>query len=154
MRLFAYGTLMRGDGFRAVLGLRADALAFRPARLDGWRRIWNAYREEWDGGVLNIERHPGAHVWGVVVEGLGEGDFAALDAQEATHLPRERVFVELETGEPVEAETYWQRRGTHRGATSQRYEAVVLERARAAGPRVLDNLATASVDATGEPRRL
>jgi gamma-glutamylcyclotransferase (GGCT)/AIG2-like uncharacterized protein YtfP len=154
MRLFAYGTLMTADGFRDVLGLRTDTLAFRQARLDGWRRIWNAYREEWDGGVLNIERHPGAHVWGVVVEGLGEGDFAALDAQEATHLPRERVFVELETGESVEAETYWQRRGSHHGPVSPRYEAAVLERARVAGPRVLDSVRTASVDATGAPRRL
>jgi len=154
MRLFAYGTLMTADGFRDVLGVRADALAFRPARLEGWRRIWNAHREEWAGGVLNIERHPGAQVWGVVVEGLGEGDFAALDAQEATHLPRERVFVELETGESLEAETYWQRRGTHRGPVSPRYEAAVLERARAAGPRVLDNVRTASVDAAGELRRL
>ncbi len=154
MRLFAYGTLMTADGFRAVLGAGADRLTFRPARLHGWRRIWNAHREEWGGGVLNLERHPGAEVWGVVVDGLSDEDIGRIDVLEATHLPREGVFVELEDGTSVEAETYWLRRGTYLGAPAPRYEAIVLERARTAGPRVLDNLRTASVDAAGEPRRL
>ena len=64
MNLFAYGTLMTAEGLREALGDRADTLTYRVARLAGWRRIWNAYREDWDGGVLNIDREEGALVVG------------------------------------------------------------------------------------------
>src|SRR6266540_4067585 len=80
---------MTADGLKGPLGRRVHGLVFRPARLPGWRRVWNAYREEWQGGVLNVERAPSSSVLGVLVEGLTDGDFAHLDAQEATHLPRE-----------------------------------------------------------------
>jgi hypothetical protein len=65
LNLFAYGTLMAAEGLREALGPRADALAFRPARLPGWRRIWNVFRPEWGGGVLNLE-HPGRGLRAVV----------------------------------------------------------------------------------------
>jgi hypothetical protein len=154
MNLFAYGTLMTADGFRAVLGARAGALAFRVARLPGWRRVWNVFREDWGGGVLNVERREGSAVVGVLVEGLAEADFEVLDRCEANHLPRESVIVEPEDGEPVPAELYWRRQGNHAGRPSPRYLGVVLERARQAGPSVLENLRTASVDATGGPANL
>jgi len=154
LRLFGYGTLMGAEGFRQQLGERASGLRFRPARLLGWRRIWNAYREEWGGGVLNLERHPGGEVWGTLIDGLQDGDWAQLDAQEATHLPRESVWLELEDGTAVEAELYWQRRGSYAGAPSQRYQAVVLERAQGAGPLVLENLRSGTVNAAGEPQQL
>jgi len=58
VNLFAYGTLMTVEGLREALGSRADAVSFRPARLPGWRRIWNVFRPEWGGGVLNLEPSP------------------------------------------------------------------------------------------------
>ena len=69
MGLFAYGTLMTAEGMRSVLGDRVEAFRFRPARLPGWRRIWNTYREEWLGGGLNVEPHPDSSVVGVLIEG-------------------------------------------------------------------------------------
>ena len=151
VNLFAYGTLMTADGLKGVLGRRVHGLVFRPARLPGWRRVWNAYREEWQGGVLNVERAPSSSVLGVLVEGLTDADLGRLDAQEATHLPRETVMVEPRGGGPVLAQIYWLRQGNHKGGPSPRYQAVVLERARQVGPAVYENLRTASVDSAGEP---
>jgi hypothetical protein len=154
MNLFAYGTLMVPDGLRAALGERAGTLRFRVARLRGWRRIWNAYREEWEGGVLNVEPHPEAEVVGVVIEGLEEDDFALLDLQEATHLPRRVVYVACEGEEAVAAQMYLRQRANHTGPPSERYRAVVLLRARDAGPAVYANLAEESVDGFGRAMAL
>jgi hypothetical protein len=149
MNLFAYGTLMTPEGFRQALGDRASTLGFRMARLSGWRRVWNAYREEWGGGVLNLEPAAEAEVVGVLIVGLTDDDFARMDAQEATHLPRDTVFVTPTAGDPVPAQVYWRRRGNHLGKPAAGYLAVVLERARQAGPEVFENLRTGSVDSSG-----
>jgi len=106
LNLFAYGTLMGIEGLRDALGDRASTLKLRPARLPGWRRIWNVYRPEWNGGVLNAEPSPDAVIVGVLVEGLAEEDFVRLDAQEATHLPREQVYIEPIGAEVVPAQVY------------------------------------------------
>jgi hypothetical protein len=152
MKLFAYGTLMTADGLRLALGPRADAMTYRVARLPGWRRVWNAYREEWGGGVLNLERSAMASVVGVLVDGLSEDDMALLDQQESTHLPREQVFVQPDWGDPETAELYWRRKGNHAGKPSARYLAVVLERARQAGDTVFESVSSGSVDAAGQPK--
>jgi Gamma-glutamyl cyclotransferase, AIG2-like len=151
VNLFAYGTLMAPEGLREALGTRADALAFRPARLPGWRRIWNVHRAEWGGGILNLEPSSGDVVVGMLIEGLEEEDLARLDAQEATHLPRETVYVEPFVGEVVQAQIYRRRRGNHAGKPSGRYRTVVLERAYRAGWEVYENLCRGSVDAAGNP---
>jgi acyl-CoA thioesterase YciA len=154
MNLFVYGTLMTADGLRALLGNRVEALTFRVARLTGWRRVWNVHRDEWGGGILNVERTAGASVVGVLIEGLNGDDLVLLDRQESTHLPRDSVYVQPEGGEPVAAQIYWRRRGNHTGPPSSRYEAVVQERARQAGAAVQENLSTGSVDPAGQPRRI
>ena len=154
MNLFAYGTLMVREGSRAALGDRADALSFKVASLRGWRRVWNAYREEWSGGVLNVEPHTGSEVVGVVIGGLEEDDFTLLDLQESSHLPRRLVYVACEGEEAVPAQMYCRQRGNHEGKPSDRYRAVVLLRARAAGTAVYENLVTRSVDAFGRPQTL
>ncbi len=151
MNLFAYGTLMTIDGLHEALGPRADALAFRPARLPGWRRIWNVFRPEWNGGVLNIEPSPAAVVVGILVEGLEEDDFQRLDVQEATHLPRETVYVEPFAGEVVAAQVYRKKKGNHVGKPSGRYKTVVLERAYRSGWEVYESLCRGTVDAAGNP---
>jgi hypothetical protein len=142
---------MTVDGLREALGRRADELSFRPARLPGWRRIWNVFRPEWNGGVLNIEPSPGDVVVGILVEGLSEADFESLDVQEATHLPREAVYVEPIAGEVVPAEVYRRRKGNHAGKPSGRYRTVVLERAYRSGWEVYESLCRGTVDAAGNP---
>jgi hypothetical protein len=154
MNLFAYGSLMVPEGLRAALGERAGGLRYRVAVLRGWRRIWNAYREEWGGGVLNLEPHQGGVVVGVVIEGLTEDDFALLDLQEATHLPRRVVYVACEGEEAVAAQLYSRQRANHTGKPSDRYRAILLIRARDAGAAVYDNLVNESVDGFGNPIRL
>jgi hypothetical protein len=151
MKLFAYGTLMTAEGFRTALGPRADAMTYRVARLPGWRRVWNTSREEWNGGVLNLEPSAGSSVVGVLIDGLSVEDLAILDEQESTHLPREQVLVELAGGEAETAEVYWRREGNHTGPPSARYLAVVLGRAREAGDEVFESLRSGSVDAAGRP---
>jgi hypothetical protein len=159
VNLFAYGTLMTADGFVAVLGERARNFRYRVARLPGWRRIWNAYREEWKGGVLNAEKSPSGErssgaIAGVLVEGVTPEDLSQLDSQEDTHLPRQTVVVDLENGESASAEIYVCRECHFQGPPSPRYLAAVLERAAQAGPEVLESVRTGSVDATGKPLRL
>jgi hypothetical protein len=151
VNLFAYGTLMTGDGVREALGPRADTLAFRPARLSGWRRIWNVYRPEWHGGVLNVEPSPADVVVGILIEGLEAPDFRILDTQEATHLPRETVYVEPFGGDVVPAQVYRRRKGNHAGKPSGRYRTVVLERAYRSGWEVYESLCRGTVDAAGNP---
>jgi hypothetical protein len=153
MKLFAYGTLMTAEGLRGALGERADGLTFRVARLPGWRRIWNTYRDEWGGGVLNLERAADVAVVGVLVEELTEADFAVLDHGESTHLPREQVVVEPEGGDPVPAQLYWRRKGNHVGKPSARYLGIVLDRARQAGETVFHDVSTGSVDSAGAALR-
>ncbi len=151
MNLFTYGTLMAAEGLREAIGARADALVLRPARLPGWRRIWNVYRAEWGGGILNLEPSPGDVVVGMLIEGLEEADLQRLDAQESTHLPRETVYVEPFVGEVVQAHVYRRRKGSHAGKPSARYRTVVLERAYRAGWEVYENLCRGTVDAAGNP---
>ncbi len=154
MNLFAYGSLMVPEGLRAALGDKAAGLRYRVAVLRGWRRIWNAYREEWGGGVLNVEPHQAALVVGVVISGLEEDDFALLDLQEATHLPRRVVYVACEGEEAVPAQMYFRQRANHTGKPSDRYRAILLIRARDAGAAVYENLVNESVDGFGNPIRL
>jgi len=151
LNLFAYGTLMAAEGLREALGPRADTLSFRPARLPGWRRVWNVFRDEWGGGVLNVEPSPDHVVVGMLVGELGEPDLRVLDAREATHLPRETVYVELFTGEVVPAQIYHRRRGNHDGKPSGRYRTVVLDRAYRAGWEVYESVCRGTVDAAGHP---
>jgi hypothetical protein len=140
---------MTAEGLRGTIGDRAGGLTFRVARLPGWRRVWNTYREEWGGGVLNLERSPDTAVVGVLVEELAEADFAALDLGESTHLPREQVVVQPDWGDPVPAQLYWRRKGNHVGKPAARYLSIVLDRARQAGDSVFHDVSTGSVDSAG-----
>jgi hypothetical protein len=151
MNLFAYGTLMASEGLREALGERADALRLRPARLLGWRRIWNVFREEWNGGVLNAEPSAAHVIVGTLVEGLSLEDFARLDQKESTHLPRETVYVETLGGDALAAQLYRRRQGNHSGRPSPQYKELVRQRAYRAGWEVYDSLCRGAVDAAGRP---
>jgi phosphoglycolate phosphatase len=135
------------------MGKAADRLRFRTATLTDWRRVWNAYREEWEGGVLNVEPAAGAEIVGVLVSGIPRATIDDLDEQEATHLPRERVSVRKVSGETVEAEMYVLRDAAFSGKPSLKYLEVVLRRARQADRRVFQSVLTGCVDDRGEPLR-
>jgi hypothetical protein len=151
LNLFAYGTLMAVDGLKEALGDRVAELSMRPARLPGWRRIWNVFRPEWNGGVLNLEPSATDVVVGMLIEGLSDDDFVRLDTQESTHLPRDTVYVEPFAGEVVPAQIYRRRRGNHAGKPSGRYKTVVLERAYRAGWEIYESLCRGTVDSAGNP---
>lgn len=142
---------MAAEGLREAIGDRAAAVTYRPARLPGWRRIWNVFRTEWNGGVLNLEPSPNDVVVGMLIEGLTEDDMAVLDSHESTHLPRDTVYVEPLTGDVVPAQIYRRRKGNHAGKPSGRYRTVVLERAYRAGWEVYESLCRGTVDSAGNP---
>ena len=153
MNLFAYGTLMAVEGLREALGDRART-SWPSARraCPGWRRIWNVYRSEWSGGRPQPRAEPDDVVVGMLIEGLGgAGPRSFSTPQEATHLPRETVYVEPLTGDVVPAQIYRRRKGNHAGKPSGRYRTVVLERAYRAGWEVYENLCRGTVDAAGNP---
>jgi hypothetical protein len=142
---------MGPEGLREVLGERVATLTLRPARLEGWRRVWNVYRPECNGAVLNVEPSRGDTVVGMLIEGLRDGDLLVLDAREATHLPRESVYVVPLGGEVVAAQMYHRRRGNHTGRPAGSYKALLLERAYRAGWEVYESVCRGSVDAAGQP---
>ena len=150
MNLFTYGSLLGPEGLRDLLGDRADTIPLRVARLAGWRRIWNVYRPDYEGAVLNVEPSPGDAVVGLLVEGLTTRELTRLDTLETSHLPRQTVYVEPESGEAVPAQLYRRRRGNHTGKPSGRQKVIVLERAYRAGWEVYESVCRGSVDAAGE----
>jgi hypothetical protein len=151
MNLFTYGSLLGPEGLRDLLGDRADLVPLRVGRLPGWRRIWNVYRPDYEGAVLNVEPSRGDSVVGLLVEDLTERDLGRLDTLESSHLPRETVYVEPEGGEALAAQLYRRRTGNHTGRPSGRQKAIVLERAYRAGWAVYESVCRHSVDADAEP---
>ena len=151
IKLFVYGLLMGPEGLRDALGERkSDTLRLRPARLQGWRRIWNVYLPDWNGATLNVEPRPEDSVVGVLVEGLAEQDLGVLDRLQANLLPREIVYVQPVDGEPVSAQMYHRRRGNHQGRPSGRYRSVVQQRAYRASWEVYERVCRGTVDARGQ----
>ena len=152
LRLFVYGLLMGPEGLRDALGDRTTGtLRLHPARLTGWRRIWNVYHPDWNGAMLNVEPRPEDSVVGVLIEGLSEEDFAILDEREASHLPRETVNVQPVDGDPVSAQLYRRRKGNHEGRPCGQYRSLVQQRAYRAGWEVYESHCWDTVDADGEP---
>ncbi len=152
LRLFVYGLLMGPEGLREALGERkTGTLRLRPARLSGWRRIWNVYHPDWNGATLNVEPRPEDSVVGVLIEGLSDKDFAALDEREASLLPRETVYVQPVDGDSVSAQLYRRRKGNHEGRPCGQYRSVVQQRAYRAGWEIYESLCQDTVDAEGQP---
>ena len=142
---------MASEGLREALGDRATALDAAARAAAGRRRIWNVFRPEWNGGVLNLEPSPNDVVVGMLIEGLSEDEFLRLDSQESSHLPRDTVYVEPFAGEVVPAQVYRRRKGNHAGKPSGRYKTIVLERAYRAGWEVYERLCRGTVDSAGNP---
>lgn len=146
--LFVYGSLMHPKYWRAIVGVRASSsLRIKAARLRGWRRCWNGVRPSYGGAVLNLRKDPQGALWGGVVTGLTEENWARLDEQERSHLPRTRILVVTARGRRMWAYCYRQRvRGSER-IPAAGYVAAVRAGAKALGSVV-------SRDVEGDVRRL
>jgi hypothetical protein len=75
----------------------------------------------------------GYAMWGAIVEGLSVEAWARLDAQERSHLPRQRVLVVTARGRRVAADCYRQRGRRAEGRPAANYVAAVREGARRLG---------------------
>ena len=83
--IFAYGTLLRPDIQRAVIGRE---VAGEPGLLDGYRRYRVAGAD-----YPAIARSPGAHVEGLVYRGLTVAELGRIDDYEGEVYFKERVAV-------------------------------------------------------------
>jgi gamma-glutamylcyclotransferase len=73
---FAYGARMNPDTMRSDA---PDAVAIGPARLDGYRLVFNVPSRSWGGGAANAVPAPGGRLWGVLWD-VGDVDLKALDS--------------------------------------------------------------------------
>jgi gamma-glutamylcyclotransferase len=96
LRYFAYGSNMDP---RHMVARVPNARALGPARLDGFRLVFNIYSTEWKCGAPNLEPNERAHVWGVVWE-VPEDEARGLDAYQGhpTFFRKEEVLVEGPSG--------------------------------------------------------
>lgn len=103
---FAYASDVRSGALAEILG--RDPPRARRARLIGYRLGFTAFSQDWEGGVADIVREPGAGVEGVAFP-LGAADVLRLDLYEGLDeglYRRRHVRVELEDGREVSAFTY------------------------------------------------
>lgn len=109
MRYFFFGLLCDKDILTLVRDRPVDDLAFRPARLPGYR-TQHLMNESFPGLVA----HPHGAVPGVLVEGLSEEDSARIAFYESVEYAARTVTVGLEEGASVDAQAF---------LTTERYEA-------------------------------
>jgi gamma-glutamylcyclotransferase (GGCT)/AIG2-like uncharacterized protein YtfP len=120
---FAYGSNLKGARMRSrVEGAETCGVGF----LDDFR--WRCNKLGADGSAkANIERFPGARVWGVVFE-LETKDWTTLDGFEGGYARLEVAIVV--GGERVRAQTYLSERTTLDERPTALYRALMLAGAR------------------------
>lgn len=111
MLVFGYGSLVNAT---------THGHPVRPARLIGWRRIWDHPSGELR--ALSIHPAPGHEITGVLFEVEG-ADLAALDAREAGY---ERIALEDGTVPEAENVVTYRSPGAKGGAILQSYLDVVM----------------------------
>jgi hypothetical protein len=100
---FAYGARMNSDTMRRDL---PDAVAVGPARLDGYRLVFNVPSRSWGGGAANAAAATGEHLWGVLWD-VGDADVKALDSFRGDDRMQRVLEVEVEGPEgSVKATTF------------------------------------------------
>jgi hypothetical protein len=73
---FAYGDRMSADRMAEVM---PDAKAVGPARLPGYRLVFNVRSKAWGGGAANAEVDPSSSMWGVLWD-IGDQDVAPFES--------------------------------------------------------------------------
>lgn len=97
-QLFCYGTLRAPEVMRRVIGLLPDSLAGVLMDYACYSLVDVVYP-----GIVP-EQH--AQVAGVLYQGLNDALLAKLDAFEGEEYERERVWIDVATGERIQAWTY------------------------------------------------
>lgn len=139
-RYFAYGSVLSPTHAREWCESHAldvaPFLAGRPARLDGWKLVFDVPSRFWQGRVANLVPDPDAHVEGVVFEIADESRIAVLRKEGvATGLYRE-MQAEVRVGDETVTASVFVANDTARtepGPASSRYVDALVEGARERG---------------------
>ncbi|HEU4527725.1 MAG TPA: gamma-glutamylcyclotransferase family protein [Actinomycetota bacterium] len=144
---FAYGARMNPKTMQDDM---PGAVMVGPARLDGYRLVFNVRSRSWGGGAANAVPAIGGHLWGILWE-IGEAELKALDSFRGDE-QMQRVFeVEVQGPEgPVTATTFAVDSPERFVAPTERYLAMLQAIAREQG---LPEEALSEIDtaATGGP---
>jgi AIG2-like family len=126
---FAYGERMNPE---LMTGAMPGATAVGPARLPGYRLVFNVMSRAWGGGAANAEVDPASSMWGVLWD-VGEQDPTNLESSqdEAEHAPIE-VTVEGPDGS-VTAQTLTIWSGERFVRPTERYVAMLRANAEKQG---------------------
>ena len=99
---FAYGARMNPHTMQDVA---PGAVLVGPARLDGFRLVFNVPSRSWGGGAANAVPALGGHLWGVLWE-VGDDDLKSLDSFQGDERMRHLLEIEARGPDgPVEAMT-------------------------------------------------
>ncbi|MDW8083804.1 MAG: gamma-glutamylcyclotransferase family protein [Candidatus Caldarchaeum sp.] len=100
---FAYGSNLDQEGMKKRVGAWKE---LRPAKLRGFRLVFNVYSSSWHGGIANIEEDPSSTVYGAAYL-LDESQLEKLDRYEGVpHLyHRRKVLIDLGDSQ-IEAYVY------------------------------------------------
>src|SRR5512141_3053809 len=139
---FAYGARMNPEVMaEAVPGAKAVG----PARLPGYRLVFNVMSRTWGGGAANAEVDPASSLWGVLWD-VGDRDPSELESSrdDQAHAPID-VTVEGPDG-PVDAQTLTIWSGEAFVRPTERYVAMLRANAEKQGlpPEALEALDTAA----------
>ena len=127
---FAYGARMSADHMHRDM---PGASAIGPARLDGYRLVFNVASRSWGGGAANAVPSIGGHLWGLLWE-IGDGDLEAFNSFRGDERMQHVLDVQVEGPDgPVTARTFAVDSPERFVAPTDRYVAMLRAAARAQG---------------------
>jgi hypothetical protein len=104
-----------------------------PARIDGYRLVFNVPNRSWGGGAANAVPALGGHLWGILWE-IGDGDLETFNSFRGDESMRHVLEVEAEGPEgPVKATTLAVDSPERFVAPTERYVAMLRAVAEAQG---------------------
>lgn len=121
---FAYGSNLDQEGMKKRVGYWAD---LKPAKLRGYRVVFNVYSSSWRGGIANIVEDPDSTVYGAVYL-LDESQLEKLDRYEGVPHLYQRRKVMVEVGDSsCEAYVYVATNPRQKVVPSMEYVALVIK---------------------------
>jgi AIG2-like family len=100
---FAYGARMSPDHMRSGT---PDAKAIGPARLDGYRLVFNVSSRSWGGGAANAAPALDGHLWGFLWE-ISDGDLESFNSFRGEERRQHILEVDVQGPEgPLKATTF------------------------------------------------
>jgi hypothetical protein len=144
---FAYGERMNPSLMTERL---PGARAIGPARLPGYRLVFNVMSRSWGGGAANAAVDPASSMWGVLWD-VGDQDPAAIDTSREEGTAPIEVTVEGPDG-PVSAQTMAIWSGERFVRPNDRYLAMLRANAEKQGlpPEALEEIDAAATGDYGQ----